>query len=331
MDAALATLVHANSLPALLRYLDRNGMAWSVEPRVPFLDRRVTAASKALGGADRFRDGVGKSVLRDARWSRLPPLVAARRDKLAFSTPERAWWRGPLRTWAADVLDPVAVRRHGVLDPAVVGRVRDGLHRGVGRTARRPVALDQHRALDAVAANGAPRGPPDEARRHPRVLVSAAARHRIAAPGQAGEVPALLRLDADGDYRRARMPPLSGAAARSGAARSRRRATAPAIARGTHGWRGARATARRPIWSGSPSTTSAPPAASVCARCTSSISSSCRFPTKRGPGSSMTRRSSGWRVSRAQRPSSARRRPRRRTAGGPVVAAARDSLAGRPA
>ena len=138
MDAALATLVHANSLPALLRYLDRNGMAWSVEPRVPFLDRRVMAASKALGGGDRFRDGVGKSVLRDAPWSRLPPLVAARRDKLAFSTPERAWWRGPLRTWAADVLDPVAVRRHGVLDPAVVGRVRDELHRGVGEP---PAAL----------------------------------------------------------------------------------------------------------------------------------------------------------------------------------------------
>lgn len=130
MDAALATLLRATSLPALLRYLDRNGMAWSIEPRVPFLDRRVVAASRALAGADRFRDGIGKRVLRDARWSRLPSVIAARRDKLAFTTPERAWWRGPLRTWAADMLDPSSVRRHGVLDPAVVGRVRDGLHRG---------------------------------------------------------------------------------------------------------------------------------------------------------------------------------------------------------
>jgi asparagine synthase (glutamine-hydrolysing) len=137
MEAALATLTRS-SLPALLRYLDRNGMAWSIEPRVPFLDRRVTAASRALGSVDRFQDGVGKAVLRDARWSRLPPLVAARRDKIAFATPEQAWWRGPLRTWAADVLDPASVARHGVLDPAIVARVRDGLSRG---DAEPPAAL----------------------------------------------------------------------------------------------------------------------------------------------------------------------------------------------
>jgi asparagine synthetase B (glutamine-hydrolysing) len=127
MTAALSTLVRTTSLPALLRYLDRNGMAWSLEPRVPFLDTRVAAASRALSSAARFSRGLGKSVLRDARWSRLPRLVAERRQKNGFLTPESAWWRGALRSWAIDVLDPGSVARNGVLDAAAVARVRDDL------------------------------------------------------------------------------------------------------------------------------------------------------------------------------------------------------------
>jgi asparagine synthase (glutamine-hydrolysing) len=132
MTAALSTLRRTKSLPALLRYLDRNGMAWSIEPRVPFLDRRVAAASYALSRDERFSGALGKSVLRDPRWSRLPPLVAARREKNGFFTPEASWWRGPLRGWAADVLDPRSVARHGVLDRATAAYVRDGLRSDTG-------------------------------------------------------------------------------------------------------------------------------------------------------------------------------------------------------
>jgi asparagine synthase (glutamine-hydrolysing) len=117
-------------LPALLRYLDASAMAWSVEARVPFLDRDVVAAGLALEGGDLWRDGWQKWVLRDPRHSRLPDAVRLAARKRAFAAPEAAWWRGPLRTWLRDVLAPATIARQGLLAPAVVGRALEALDRG---------------------------------------------------------------------------------------------------------------------------------------------------------------------------------------------------------
>jgi asparagine synthase (glutamine-hydrolysing) len=128
--ASLETMIRTTSLPALLRALDRNGMAWSVEPRVPFLDSRVTTAARDLSNDERFRHGLRKWILRDPRWSRLPERVRTRGAKNGFATPEASWWRGPLREWAADVLAPSSVARHRWLDAAVVEGVRQQLLAG---------------------------------------------------------------------------------------------------------------------------------------------------------------------------------------------------------
>jgi asparagine synthase (glutamine-hydrolysing) len=128
--AAARTRLLAVHLPALLRYLDASAMAWSVEARVPFLDRDVLAAGMALDGADLWRDGWQKRVLRDPRHSRLPDCVRLSARKQAFATPEAAWWRGPLRAWVRDVLAPATIARQGLLAPAVVGRALDALDDG---------------------------------------------------------------------------------------------------------------------------------------------------------------------------------------------------------
>lgn len=116
-------------LPALLRYLDENAMAWSVEARVPFLDRDVVAAGLALAPRDLWRDGFQKWVLRDPRRSRLPGSTRLKARKRAFEAPEASWWRGPLRAWLHDVLTPRAVAQHGLLSPAVVAGALESLAR----------------------------------------------------------------------------------------------------------------------------------------------------------------------------------------------------------
>jgi asparagine synthase (glutamine-hydrolysing) len=132
LPAARARLL-AVHLPQLLRYLDENAMAWSVEARVPFLDRAVVAAGLALDGRDLWRDGFQKWVLRDPRRSRLPDAIRLKPRKRAFEAPEAAWWRGPLKAWLHDVLAPSTIARQGLLAPATVAAALAALDRD-GRT-----------------------------------------------------------------------------------------------------------------------------------------------------------------------------------------------------
>lgn len=78
-------------LPALLRFEDRNSMAFGIEARVPFLDVRLIELAHRLPDRLRIDRGITKVILRRAMAGRLPPAVAARRDKLGFEAPQRAW------------------------------------------------------------------------------------------------------------------------------------------------------------------------------------------------------------------------------------------------
>jgi len=77
------------SLPALLRYEDRNSMAHSVEARLPFLDYRVVEAALSLSVDQKIYNGWSKYPLRVA--DILPDQIAWRRSKLGFNAPERSW------------------------------------------------------------------------------------------------------------------------------------------------------------------------------------------------------------------------------------------------
>src|SRR5439155_23688177 len=79
-------------LPHLLRYEDRNSMAWSVESRVPFLTRDLVQFALAL--PEEFiigPQGLSKLVFREAMRGIVPAEILARRDKIAFATPETRW------------------------------------------------------------------------------------------------------------------------------------------------------------------------------------------------------------------------------------------------
>jgi asparagine synthase (glutamine-hydrolysing) len=93
LNTHLARLVLEDSLPNLLRYEDRNSMAFSIEARVPFLDYRLVEYVFAQAGEWRIHEGWTKWLQRVAVQDLLPSEVVWRRDKVGFETPERQWLR----------------------------------------------------------------------------------------------------------------------------------------------------------------------------------------------------------------------------------------------
>jgi len=91
------------SLPALLRYEDRNSMAHSVEARLPFLDYRLVEAALALPVDQKIHNGWSKYPLRTS--GILPDEIAWRRSKLGFNAPERSWIGGYSRQMLEQTLD----------------------------------------------------------------------------------------------------------------------------------------------------------------------------------------------------------------------------------
>lgn len=83
----------STNLPKLLRYEDRNSMAFSREARLPFLDFRVIEMMFRLPLPYRIRGGWTKWILRRSLESVLPAQICWRRSKLGFPTPERRWLR----------------------------------------------------------------------------------------------------------------------------------------------------------------------------------------------------------------------------------------------
>ncbi len=94
-----------SNLPALLRYEDRNSMAFSVEARVPFLDHRLVEFAFGLPARIKFRGGYTKRVLRDAMEGILPEPVRMRSRKMGFATPEMRWQTGVLKPLILDAIN----------------------------------------------------------------------------------------------------------------------------------------------------------------------------------------------------------------------------------
>ncbi len=81
------------SLPALLRYSDKNSMAFSVETRLPYLDYRLVERLASFPLSQKMSNGWTKYVLRNAMVSILPEKIRLRKSKLGFVTPEDHWFR----------------------------------------------------------------------------------------------------------------------------------------------------------------------------------------------------------------------------------------------
>lgn len=79
-------------LPNLLRYEDRNSMAFSIESRVPFLTPELVNFISSLPEEYILApDGTSKAVFRRAMRGIVPDAILDRKDKIGFATPERDW------------------------------------------------------------------------------------------------------------------------------------------------------------------------------------------------------------------------------------------------
>ncbi len=96
LDREMYRMFIETNLPMLLRYEDRNSMAFSLEARVPFLDYRVVEFAQSLDYRMKIRGYTTKWILREAFKDLLPREVYERKDKKGFPTPTSEWFAGPL-------------------------------------------------------------------------------------------------------------------------------------------------------------------------------------------------------------------------------------------
>jgi asparagine synthase (glutamine-hydrolysing) len=107
----------AESLPSLLRFEDRNAMAFSIEARVPYLDRRLVRLAMSMRPEEKIRRGELKAALREALGDRVPRDVRDRRDKIGFTAPTAEWLRGDLRPWWTEALTSKSFLQRGCFAP----------------------------------------------------------------------------------------------------------------------------------------------------------------------------------------------------------------------
>ena len=95
----------------LLLYGDKMAMAWSLEARVPFLDRELMDVAESVPAALKLKGLERKYIHKQAVAAWLPDSIVRRR-KMGFAVPTARWFRDELRDFVrAVVLAPTAAWR----------------------------------------------------------------------------------------------------------------------------------------------------------------------------------------------------------------------------
>lgn len=93
LSEALFSDMTRYSIPSLLRYEDKNSMAFSIESRVPYLDHELVEYVNTLPYNYKINYGWSKWLMRSAMKDILPERVRMRKDKMGFVTTEKIWFK----------------------------------------------------------------------------------------------------------------------------------------------------------------------------------------------------------------------------------------------
>lgn len=105
LKASLYKRLKHVGLPWLLRYQDRNSMAFSIEGRVPFLTKDLVEFVFSLPEDYILtNDGYTKKLMREGLKRYLPHEILERKDKIGFETPEQKWIKNS-SSWAMEILN----------------------------------------------------------------------------------------------------------------------------------------------------------------------------------------------------------------------------------
>lgn len=80
-----------SNLGPLLRYEDRDSMAFSIETRVPFIDYQLVEKVMQIPVDLKIKDGWTKNILRKAMKDDMDQEVVYRKNKLGFAAPQKDW------------------------------------------------------------------------------------------------------------------------------------------------------------------------------------------------------------------------------------------------
>ena len=103
----------------ILVKMDRAGMGAGLEVRMPMLDHRVVEFAWQLPLNLKVKGNAGKWILRQLLYKYVPQNLVER-PKAGFAVPIANWLRGPLKEWAASLLDEKRLREEGFLNPWMV-------------------------------------------------------------------------------------------------------------------------------------------------------------------------------------------------------------------
>ena len=104
-------------LEHLLKWEDRNSMAFSIEARVPFLDHRLVEFTLSINDNLIIKNGMTKYLLRESMKGILPEKIRTRQDKVGFDTPQDDWFRLPqFKQLIIEILESESFKSRKIVD-----------------------------------------------------------------------------------------------------------------------------------------------------------------------------------------------------------------------
>ena len=105
----------------ILQKVDRATMSTSLEGREPFLDQRIVEFAAKLPSNYKYRDGIGKYMLKEIVHKYVPRQMMER-PKMGFGVPLESWLKNELKDTLLDTINEQTLKQQGVF------KVKETMH-----------------------------------------------------------------------------------------------------------------------------------------------------------------------------------------------------------